>query len=223
LRPRGLVIAIDGPSGAGKSTAARAVADRLGYTFIDTGAMYRALALKAQREGVSLDAAEDLSRLAEETRIELADGGRTVLLDGEDVSAPIRSRDISLAASRLSAHAPVRRHLVARQRALGELGGVVMDGRDIGTKVFPDADLKLYVDADPRRRAERRCRELNASGMPADLDRVEAEIRARDHHDSTRPHSPLVRAEGAVVLDTTDLSPQQVVDRILDLVRGGQV
>jgi cytidylate kinase len=219
LRPRGLVIAIDGPSGAGKSTAGRAVAARLGYTFVDTGAMYRALALKALRTGVSLDSAEALAELAGQTRIELADGGRTIRLDGEDVSASIRTREVSLAASRLSAHAPVRRDLVARQRKLGEKGGVVLDGRDIGTQVFPDAELKLYIDADPRTRAERRQRELAAAGQPAELSVIEAEVRARDHNDQTRASSPLVRADDAVLVDTTHLTPDQVVDRILEGVR----
>jgi cytidylate kinase len=219
LRPRGLVIAIDGPSGAGKSTAGRAVAVRLGYTFIDTGAMYRALALKALRTGVSLDSAEALAELAGQTRIGLADGGRTILLDGEDVSGSIRTREVSLAASKLSAHAPVRHDLVARQRKMGKEGGVVLDGRDIGTQVFPDAELKLYVDADPRIRAERRQRELAAAGKPAELSVIEAEIRARDHNDQTRASSPLVRAEDAVLVDTTHLTPDQVVDRILEGVR----
>jgi cytidylate kinase len=209
------VIAIDGPSGAGKSTAGKALARRLGYLFIDTGAMYRALALKALREGVSLDSEAGLATLAARTRIELVDGGRGVALDGEDVTAAVRTQQVSTAASRLSVHPLVRRDMVARQRAMGERGGVVLDGRDIGTAVFPDAELKFYVDADPRRRAERRRQELAAAGVPADLDVIEREIRERDHLDSTRTDSPLTRAADAVPLDTTTLGADDVVERML--------
>lgn len=209
------MIAIDGPSGAGKSTAGKALARRLGYVFIDTGAMYRALALKALREGVSLDSEAGLATLAARTRIELVDGGRGVALDGEDVTAAVRTQQVSTAASRLSVHPLVRRDMVARQRAMGERGGVVLDGRDIGTAVFPDAELKFYVDADPRRRAERRRQELAAAGVPADLDVIEREIRERDHLDSTRTDSPLTRAADAVPLDTTTLAADDVVERML--------
>ena len=219
MRPRGLVIAIDGPSGAGKSTAGRALAERLGYTFIDTGAMYRALALKAARSGTDPDDPAGLASLLHDARIELRDGGRRVLLDGEDVTESIRSRETSALASRVSVHPAVRREMVTRQRALGEGGGVVLDGRDIGTAVFPDADLKFYVDAEPRRRAERRRAELAAGGSKADLDAIELEIRERDRADMTRADSPLVRAAGAVVVDTTSLDPEQVLERMLAAVR----
>jgi cytidylate kinase len=213
-RPRGLVIAIDGPSGAGKSTAGRALASRLGYTFIDTGAMYRAMALKALRAGVPLDREAELAELARHTRIELEPGGSRVLLDGADVTGEIRTRDVSAAASRVSVHPGVRREMVTRQQEMGGQGGVVLDGRDIGTAVFPDADLKFYVDADPRHRAERRREELAAAGTEADLDAIAREIRARDLADSTRPDSPLTRAPGAVHLDTTRLTPEEVVGRM---------
>lgn len=219
MRPRGLVIAIDGPSGAGKSTAGRALAARLGYTFIDTGAMYRALALKATRAAVDPDAGEALAALLHAAHIELRDGGRRVWLDGEDVSEAIRTREVSALASRVSVHSPVRREMVARQRALGEKGGVVLDGRDIGTAVFPDADLKFYVDAAARRRAERRVAELLAAGQPADLEAIAREIRERDHADMTRADSPLVQAADAIVLDTTGLRPEQVLERMLAVVR----
>jgi len=209
------VIAIDGPSGAGKSTAGKALASRLGYLFIDTGAMYRALALKAVRAGVSLDLEADLATLAARTRIELVDGGRSVILDGEDVTPAIRTRDVSAAASRLSVHPMVRRDMVARQRDLGERGGVVLDGRDIGTAVFPDAELKFYVDAEPGRRAQRRQRELGAAGVEEEPDIIEREIRERDHLDSTRTDSPLTRAADAMHLDTTSLDPEQVVECML--------
>jgi CMP/dCMP kinase len=218
VRPRGLVVAIDGPSGAGKSTAARALAERLGYTFIDTGAMYRALALKALRTGVALESEEGLAALLESSRIELTNGGRGVALDGEDVSAAIRSREVSAAASRVSVHSSVRHAMVARQQQLGREGGVVLDGRDIGTAVFPDADLKLFVDADPERRARRRYEELRAGGAAVSPEEIEREVHERDHKDSTRPDSPLVRARDALLIDTTELSPGEVVDRMRALV-----
>ena len=218
-RPRGLVIAIDGPSGAGKSTAGRIVAERLGYTFLDTGAMYRALALKALRARVALDDAPALADLARTTVVELEEGGRGVRLDGDDVTAAIRAREVSAAASRVSAHPPVRRHMVARQQELGRLGGVVLDGRDIGTAVFPDADVKFYEDADPRRRALRRHEELSAAGTESDVDAIEREIRARDHADSTRVDSPLTRAPDAVVIDSSEVGVNGVVERMLAVIR----
>lgn len=217
-RPRGLVIAIDGPSGAGKSTLGRALARRLGYVFLDTGAMYRALALKALRARTPLDDAAGLASLAHDIRIGIEDEGRRILLDGEDVSAELRTREVSQAASRVSVHPPVRREMVRRQQDMGALGGVVLDGRDIGTAVFPDADVKFYVDADPRRRAERRHAELAAAGVPGDLAAIEREIRERDHADSTRADSPLTRAEGAVDVDTTDAAPEAVVARMIAVV-----
>jgi cytidylate kinase len=216
---RRLVVAIDGPSGAGKSTAGRALARRLGYTFLDTGAMYRALALKALREEVPLDAPERLAELAARSRIDLDAGGEVVRLDGEDVTTAIRSREVSAAASRVSVHPPVRRHMVARQKELGRAGGIVLDGRDVGTVVFPDADVKFYVDADARRRAERRHAELAATGTHSEVDAIEREIRLRDHADSTRTDSPLTRAPDAVYLDTTVLGPEDVVRRMEQTVR----
>lgn len=211
MRPRGLVIAIDGPSGAGKSTAGRALAAGLGYTFVDTGAMYRALALAALREGVEVDREAELARLARERRIELHDGGRRVSLDGEDVTDAVRTREVSRAASLVSVHPAVRREMVRRQKAMGAEGGVVLDGRDIGTAVFPDADVKFYVDADPGARARRRHAELAAAGPAPDLDEIERDIRARDHKDQTRADSPLARARDALLLDTTSLTPEEVL------------
>jgi cytidylate kinase len=212
------VIAIDGPSGAGKSTVAKALADRLGYVFIDTGAMYRAIALKALERGVPVHAAEALAALAHQSRIELQGGGRRVLLDAADVTIPIRTREVSAAASRISVHPAVRREMVARQRELGREGGVVLDGRDIGTAVFPDAELKFYVDADPAKRALRRHAELDAAGVDSDVAAIEREIRERDHMDSTRLDSPLTRAEDAIHLDTTELTPAQVLETMLAAV-----
>jgi CMP/dCMP kinase len=218
VRPRGLVIAIDGPSGAGKSTAGRAVAERLGYVFLDTGAMYRALALAALRDGVPLDDAAAVAALAERLDLRLEPGG-AVILDGEDVTGTLRTQEVGAAASRVSVHPPVRRHMVARQRDLGREGGVVMDGRDIGTAVFPDADLKFYVDAHPRQRAARRHEELSQRGLSPDLDTIEREIRERDHADSTRAESPLTRAPDAVHLDTTELGLEEVVRRMMERIK----
>ena len=219
MRSHGLVVAIDGPSGAGKSTAGRTLAARLGYTYIDTGAMYRALALKASRAGVSLDSEEALASLCRASSIQLMDGGRRVLLDGDDVTAEVRSREISRASSLVSVHPGVRVEMVARQRELGRDGGVVLDGRDIGSAVFPDADVKFYLDANPGERAQRRLAELRASGSDASFDAVEREVRERDYTDTHRAESPLVRAWDALALDTTKLSPEEVVERMLAAVR----
>ena len=211
------MVAIDGPSGAGKSTAGRAVAERLGYVFLDTGAMYRALALAALREGIPLDDAAALAALAARVRLDLQPGG-AVILDGQDVTSALRTQEVGAAASRVSVHPSVRRHMVARQREMGQAGGVVMDGRDIGTAVFPDADVKFYVDAHPRQRAMRRHEELAQRGLPSDLDTIEREIRERDHADSTRAESPLTRAPDAIHLDTTELGLEEVVRRMLETV-----
>ena len=213
-RERGLVIAIDGPSGASKSTAGRIVAERLGYVFMDTGAMYRALALAALRTRTALDDGPALAALARDTRIDLGADG-SVAVNGEEVTAAVRTREVSTAASQVSVHPEVRRVMVARQQELGRRGGVVMDGRDIGTAVFPDADLKFYVDADPARRAVRRRKELAEAGIEADLPAIEREIRARDHADSTRADSPLTRAADAIHIDTTTMGLEEVVERML--------
>lgn len=220
MRPRGLVIAIDGPSGAGKSTAGRALAERLGYVFVDTGAMYRAVALKALRAKLPLDDGAALAALAAASRIELVvePDGQRVRLDGEDVSEAIRSREVATAASLVSVHPELRREMVARQRELGRDGGVVLDGRDIGTAVFPDADLKFFVDADAGERASRRQRELVAAGVAAELPAIEREIRERDRLDASRADSPLVQASDARVLDTTALDPQAVLAAMLEAV-----
>ncbi|MGE0455002.1 MAG: (d)CMP kinase [Vicinamibacteria bacterium] len=222
MRPSGLVIAVDGPSGAGKSTAAQALALSLGYTFIDTGAMYRALALKALRAEACLDDETALAGLLAGTAIRLTDGGRGVELDGEDVSQAVRTRELSAAASRVSVHARVRREMVARQQQLGRQGGVVLDGRDIGSAVFPDAEVKFYLDADPAERARRRHAELRERGIAADLAEIEREIRERDLKDTTRGDSPLTRVPGALLVDTTRLTPDQVVEAMLAAVRRRQ-
>ncbi len=218
MSERRLVIAIDGPSGAGKSTLGRGLAKELDLTFIDTGAMYRALALKALRTKTPVDDEARLALLLTKTRIELVDGGRGVILDGKDVSRRLRSQEVSHAASAVSRHRAVRREMVARQQELGRAGSVVLDGRDIGSVVFPDADFKFYVDAEPARRAERRYEELVAAGEKADLAQIEAEIRARDAADSSRYDSPLVRAHDAVYLDTTAMDAATALDRMLRII-----
>jgi cytidylate kinase len=219
MRANGLVVAIDGPSGAGKSSAGRTLAAELGYTYIDTGAMYRALALKASRAGVSLDSEEALASLLRASSIELADGGRRVLLDHNDVTTEARSREISRASSLVSVHPGVRVEMVARQREMGKEGGVVLDGRDIGTAVFPDAEVKFFLDADPAERTRRRLGELRAAGNDVSFDAIEKEVRERDYTDTHRAESPLTRAWDAIAVDTTALSREEVVERLLAAVR----
>jgi CMP/dCMP kinase len=227
---KGLVIAIDGPAGAGKSTIAARLARSLGYTNIETGAMYRALALKAINSDVSLDDEQALRHLAHNSHIELEptiDGNR-VLLDGQNVSSRIRERDVTEAASKVSVHPRVREWMVARQREMGERGGVIMEGRDVGTKVFPDADVKVFLDADPEVRGERRYRQQ--SGPPAEplgasagdgkskSQAIIAEMRERDQRDRNRATSPLVPAPDAIVIDSTHLSIEDVLARIREII-----
>jgi len=216
---RKLVIAIDGPAGSGKSTIAARLAKKLGYVNLESGAMYRALALKALEQQVSLENPEALRDLALNTSIDLEpqpDGNR-VLLDSRDVSQRIRQGDVTLAASRVSIHPPVRQIMVARQRAMGAAGGVVMEGRDIGTAVFPNADVKVFLDADARVRAERRVAQ-NGTLAPEEAQRTIEDLVARDQRDRTRAVSPLVPAADAVIIDSTDLSIDDAVSRVEQLV-----
>jgi cytidylate kinase len=219
-QPRRIIIAIDGPAGAGKSTIASRLARKLGYVNLESGAMYRALALKAIELDVSFDDEQHLLELARNARIQLEPtlGGNRVLLDGEDVSKRVRERDVTEAASRVSVHSKVRELMVARQRDMGIHGGIVMEGRDIGTKVFPDADLKIFLDADPVIREQRRLDQQKIQGV---FDQQIAEqLRARDQRDRTRPASPLVPAPDAVIIDSTSLSEDQVLQQIQGLVNG---
>lgn len=217
-----LIIAIDGPVGSGKSTLARRVAQILGYVYVDTGAMYRALAFKALRRGISLDGHdEDLVALARATRIDLRaeDGTQRVLLDQEDVTTAIRTPEVSQAASKIAVNPGVRQVLVAEQRRAGEQGGVVMEGRDIGSVVFPDAQLKIFLTASPEIRAERRWREHQQKGEPINLQRTLEEIRERDRRDLQRSTSPLVRAADAVVVDSTAMEPEEVARLVVLLAK----
>ena len=215
------IVAIDGPSGVGKSTLSKLLARELGFINLDTGAMYRAVALATVRRGIDPANMALLGSLAESIVIDFArdSAGERVLLDGEDVSAAIRTPEISLLTSKVSACPAVREAMVRRQRELGAGGGVVLEGRDIGTVVFPDAEVKFFMKASAEERGRRRFIELQLKGASVDLARTIAEVEARDHADSNRSHSPLRQAEDAIVIDTDKVGIDQVLAKMLEVVR----
>lgn len=213
-------IAIDGPAGAGKSTIAKAVAARKNYIYVDTGAMYRAMALFILRKGIDPDDAEGISNTCGEAdiSIEYRDGAQVVLLGGENVNDKIRTPKVSDMASRTSVNGDVRRKLVELQQKLAREQNVVMDGRDIGTVVLPDAQVKIYLTASVDVRADRRYKELIEKGEEADLDEIRDQIRERDERDMNRDISPLRQADDAVLVDTSDLTIDEVADKILAII-----
>lgn len=213
-------IALDGPGGAGKSTVARMVAARKGIIYVDTGAMYRRIALHMLRKGIDVS---DIGRVAPElanvnVEIRFADGVQRIYLDGEDVSEAIRENPVSMAASTVSRHPEVRSFLLETQRGLARVQSVIMDGRDIGTVVLPDREVKIFMTADPRERAARRYSELLRKGQEVDFDSVLEDINRRDWQDTHRQVRPLKQADDAVLLDTTDLDLEQVVEAVIGIV-----
>ena len=216
-----IVVAIDGPAGAGKSTVSRRLAQALNYRYIDTGAMYRVIGVLAAEQGITLDDSAALAALCDRTDIQFAEGDGQVrtLANERDLSAAIRTPAAAQQASKVSAVSAVRERLVAKQRAMGAGGGVVIEGRDIGTVVFPDAPVKAFLDASPRERARRRASELSGGASPAEIERMAREIAERDARDRGRAHSPLRPADDALQLDTTRQTVDEVVATLCALVR----
>ncbi len=215
-----LSIAIDGPAGAGKTTIAREVSRILGYKYVDTGAMYRAVAWRSVQEGIPLADKSAIVALTGDMCIDFVEGdGSRIFVDGEDVSKAIRTPEVTKLSSPVSAISGVRRLLVDQQRRLAGEGGVVMEGRDIGSVVLPNAEVKIFLTASVDERAQRRFTEMQSSGMDADLERLKLDIQERDHRDSTRSDSPLTKAPGGVEIDTDHLSIEQVVGRVVELAQ----
>jgi CMP/dCMP kinase len=216
-----LRVALDGPAGAGKSTVAKRVAKALGLTYVDTGAMYRAITWKALQQGMELTDEQTLTDLANQVRIEFkpTEAGQEVFLDGTDITEAIRSLEVTGAVSAVSAVSGVRVAMVDLQRDVARRTGVVMDGRDIGTVVLPDADVKIWLTASVEERAERRYQELTGKGQTVDFEQLKLDIARRDEYDSTREHSPMKKAEDAVEVDTSGLTIDQVIDQILHICR----
>ncbi|WP_050615446.1 (d)CMP kinase [Bacillus testis] len=218
---KNISIAIDGPAAAGKSTVAKIVAEHFSYVYVDTGAMYRALTLKALKQSVDVEDEEALYHCLLNSEIVLEPGiqGQMVFLDGKDVSKEIRMAEVTSNVSAVSKHASVRREMVLKQQAMAEKGGIVMDGRDIGTHVLPNAELKVFLIASVDERAKRRHAENQAKGFPSDLETLKSEIAARDKYDSEREVSPLRKADDAIEIDTTSLSIDETAKRIISLIK----
>jgi len=218
-----LIIAIDGPSGAGKSTVAKSLAKRLGYVYIDTGAMYRSVALRVKEKGISSEDDFALNQLASSLHITFVtkEEQTNVLCDGNDVTEAIRTPEISRLASTISKQKGLREALVQMQREMGKEGGVILEGRDIGTVVFPDADVKFYLDAEGGERIRRRYHEMVEKGVRVDFKETQEELRQRDHNDMHRDHSPLKKAEDAVFIDSTHRSVEEVVEEMVRIAKEG--
>ena len=217
-----MIIAIDGPAGAGKSTIARLVAKELGYIYIDTGAIYRALTLKALNQGINLNDEPALIQMSRDTKLDISNdkqGLIRILLDGEDVSGAIRSLKVTEFVSDVAKISGVRKEMLRLQRSLGRRSNAVMDGRDIGTVVFPDADRKFYLDANFQERAMRRYKELSEVDRQIKLEDVQADLANRDHIDSTRDCAPLKKADDAIYIDTTNMTIKEVVEAVLEKIR----
>jgi len=222
---KGYIITIDGPSGAGKSTVSRKLAEKMGYLYLDTGAMYRACALKAFKLGLDPSREEDAQKVVSDLKLELVPRGNQIrlFLDGEDITEKIRTEEVGMGASKISQHRVVREKLWELQRKLGEQGGVVAEGRDMGTVVFPDADYKFFLTASLEERARRRYQELLQRGEKVELEQIKKEVEKRDAQDSQRDLAPLKPAPEAIQIDTTHLNVDQVVDLILKEIHQGAV
>jgi cytidylate kinase len=216
-----IIIAIDGPAASGKSTTAREVARRLGYIYLDTGAMYRAVTLKVLRENIDTNDSEQVTDLARQLNLQFrcSDDRTIIYMNGEDISEKIRTPEIDQNISPVAANPEVRLIMVQKQRSLGKAGGIVIDGRDIGTVVFPKADLKIFMLASVQARALRRKKEQEQKGIKINLDKVVSDIEKRDQQDSTRDHGPLLKAEDAIEIDTTRLTVEQQIEQILALAK----
>ncbi|HQK57121.1 MAG TPA: (d)CMP kinase [Candidatus Syntrophosphaera thermopropionivorans] len=217
---KGLIIAIDGPAASGKSTTAQLLAEKLGYVYIDTGAMYRACALKAKKMGIDINDEESIRELLDDIdiRIENHNSKNRIFLDGEDVSEDIRADDISALASAISAIPAVRYKMVELQRKMGEKGGVILDGRDIGTFVFPTAEVKFFLTANPEVRAKRRWLELQQKGINKDFSEVLADLVKRDNNDSQRALAPLKKADDAIEVDTSNMTIEEQTDYLYQII-----
>jgi cytidylate kinase len=217
---RGPVIAIDGPAGSGKSTLARFLAEKLSFTYIDTGAMYRAVALKAYEQGIDIEDEDSLRDFCSKINLyfENKDSGNRIFIDGKDYSEKIRTPFVSQLSSNVSSKKVIRDAMVRLQRSFAAKGFVIMEGRDIGTVVFPDADVKLYLDASPEVRGRRRYRELKEKGENVSLDKIIAEVKARDKQDSTREHAPLKKADNAVYVDTSAMVLEEVLKVMIEVI-----